>query len=637
MSHHDEEDDQLANRLDWPLWRKVLTYGRPYKRDLSILSIAAIACAACDVALPYLTGKLIDDITTRGESARIALFGSLYVATIAILAINIYAFIILAGRVTTGVSHDIRRDCFAKLQALPFSFYDQKAVGWLMARLTSDCNNLSRVLGWALLDIVWGTFLLSALTVTMFTLSWKLALVVLCIIPLLLWVSRCFQVWLLLTSRKLRKANSHTTAAFNEGIVGVRTTKSLVREQRNLEEFTDLTKTMYRHAVDNALYSAVFLPLILTLCSLGVGLALWRGGVHVSVGVLSLGTLVTFIQYAAFLQNPAQELANTFTLIQAAQASAERVQGLLNTPITIKDSDEVLARAAAHQLPPTPSRWHGQGPLPVASNQLATDGLPDRIDTIEFRDVTFSYKPNQPVLKHFNLTVLPGQTIALVGPTGGGKSTIVSLLCRFYEPTSGRILIDNTDYRDRPLHWLQSNLGIVLQQPHLFSGTIRENIRYGRLNATDAEIEHAAQLTNAHDFIAGLPKQYDTPVGEGGARLSTGQKQLVSLARAVLADPRIFVMDEATSSVDTQTERAIQDAIDRVLEGRISFVIAHRLSTIKSADRILYIEHGEIAESGDHHELIRRRGKYFELYTNQFTQEHEEQLLTSTVAAHGAT
>jgi ATP-binding cassette subfamily B protein len=327
--------------------------------------------------------------------------------------------------------------------------------------------------------------------------------------------------------------------------------------------------------------------------------------VQVTIGGLTVGQLVTFLQYAAFLQHPAQELAHAITMVQGAQASAERVQGLLDTDPEIVDSPEVQENIRA----------------------TGSDGHSRTIDTIEFRDVTFSYKAGQTVLRNFNLTVRAGDTIALVGPTGGGKTTIVGLACRFYEPTSGQVLINGIDYRQRSLTWLQSNLGMVLQQPHLFSGTVRENIRYGRLDATDAQIEEAARLTNAHEFITGLEKGYDTQVGEGGNKLSTGQKQLIALARAIIADPQIFVMDEATSSVDTHTERAIQNAVERVLDGRISFVIAHRLSTIRSADRIIVIDAGQIVEEGTHHDLLARRGTYYALYTNQFTHESEDQLL----------
>ena len=616
---HLHDEDAFQPRINLALWRKTLMFARPYRWHLLVLSILAIICAASDVVLPWLTGRFVDEITLRGPAARLAPIGIAYGGVVLTLAVCIYGFILVAGKITTGVSYDIRTAAFAKLQELPFSFYDRKAVGWLMARLTSDVANLSRILGWALLDLVWGTIVIAGVAAMMLWLNWRPALIVLLILPPLIWVSRFFQVRLLRTSRALRKANSHTTAAFNEGIVGVRTTKSFVREARNLEEFTELTRQMYGHAMSNALYSAVFLPIVLTICGIGIALALWRGGIDVTAGVMSLGTLVMFVQYAGFIQNPAQELANTLTMIQGAQASAERIQGLLDTPVEIQDSPEVRA-LVEHR-----DRANDDG--------LAPDGLPDRIETIEFRDVSFAYKEGQTVLENFNLTVEAGQTVALVGPTGGGKSTIVSLLCRFYEPTSGMVLINGVDYRRRSLHWLQSNLGMVLQQPHLFSGTIRENVRYGRLDASEEDVERAARLVNAREFIASMKDGYDAQVGEGGNQLSTGQKQLIALARAIIADPQLFVMDEATSSVDTHTERAIQSAVERVLANRISFVIAHRLSTIRSADRILVIERGRIVEDGAHHDLIRRRGHYFELYTHQFTSERESEVLEGAMSA----
>ncbi|MBE2212320.1 MAG: ATP-binding cassette domain-containing protein, partial [Opitutaceae bacterium] len=301
-------------------------------------------------------------------------------------------------------------------------------------------------------------------------------------------------------------------------------------------------------------------------------------------------------------------------------AAGERVLGLLATQPRIADSASVREKLARHAA--ASSRAQNRAP----------DGHDHRIDTIEFRDVGFKYDTGRTVLEGFNLTVRAGQTVALVGPSGGGKTTIVNLASRFYEPTGGSILINGLDYRERSLSWLQSNLGIVLQQPHLFRGSVRDNIRYGRLSATDAEVEHAARLVNAHAFIAALEKGYDTDVGEGGNRLSTGQKQLVSFARALLADPQIFIMDEATSSIDTETEQLIQAALREVFRGRISFVIAHRLSTIRSADLILVINKGRIEEAGTHEELIRRRGHYHELYTGQFRHEQEEKVLREAAA-----
>ena len=606
------EEDVFVGKINFALWRKVTQFAWPFRGYVLALVGLGLLVAGLDVALPRFTGKIVDAVTAAHASEFHAIAWR-YLLTLLVFACCIFGFIITAGKIVTNVSFDIRETAFEKLQELPFSFYDRKAVGWLMARLTSDCSTLSQVMAWALLDVVWGSSVVCAVAVMMLRLNWKLGLLVLMVTPVLIIAARYFQVRLLLTSRLLRKANSQTTAAFNEGIVGVRTSKSMVREERNLEEFKELSGAMYGHALRNSLYNAMFFPLMLSICSVGSAMALWRGGFAVRNGEMSLGYLVTFLQYAGFVIWPVQELCNAITRIQGAQASAERICGLLDTDVEIRDSDEVVSRLKEREKD--------------GSEGVAPDGYSRQIESIEFRDVTFAYKAGQTVLRNFNLRVEAGQTIALVGPTGGGKTTIVVLACRFYEPVSGEILINGMDYRRRSLKWLQSNLGMVLQQPHLFSGTVRENIRYGRLSATDQEIEDAAKMVNAHEFILSLKDGYAATVGEGGNQLSTGQKQLIALARAVIADPQIFVMDEATSSVDTQTERAIQTAIERVLENRISFVIAHRLSTIRNADRILVIENGQIVEEGTHHELIRMRGHYYELYTSQFTHEREEQML----------
>jgi len=523
-------------------------------------------------------------------------------------------FIRLAGRISTGISHDIRQSGFNHLQELSFSFYDRRPTGWLLARLTSDCDRLSRTIAWGALDVVWGSCMVVAIGVIMLVVNWKLALLVLAVIPALAWVSLIFQRRILNASRAVRKQNSNITAAYSECLAGVRTTKTLVREAENIREFQDLTQQMYGHSVWCALLSAGYLPIVLTLGSLGAGLALWAGGVQAIAGTLSIGTLILFVSYSAQLFFPILEMARVFADLQGTQAAAERIFGLIDTEPEVKDTPEVLAAIAVHR---TRSPQKG----------LAIDGMPDRIHEVRFRDVCFAYNQGQPVLNNFNLTVKAGQTIALTGPTGGGKSTIVSLLCRFYEPTSGEILINALEYRRRSLKWLQSSLGMVLQQPHLFSGTVAQNIRYGRLDASDQEVIQAARMVRAHDFIMTLESGYDTEVGEAGVKLSTGQKQLVSFARAILADPQMFVMDEATSSVDTQTEQLIQQGLAAVLQGRISFIIAHRLSTIRSADVILVIDEGQIAEQGNHRELIQRKGRYYELYTSQFAEEETSEIL----------
>jgi len=607
-------EEEYEGRLDLGLWRRILHYGRRHRRFMIGMVVMASLTAWFDMSFTLITRKVINEVAARGGQANVLGYGLLYVALAITFSAGIWTFIWLGANISSGVGHDIREAGFQRLQELSFSFYDRRSVGWLVARMTSDCDRLSRILAWGVLDLVWGAFLMIGVSVIMLVLDWRLALLVLAIVPPMAWVSVVFQKRILGASRAVRKTNSQITAAYNEAITGVRTTKTLVRERENLQEFRTVTERMYHASVRNAVLSAVFMPAVFTVGSVGVALAIWKGGADVLAGRMTIGDLYAFISFSGFFFFPIQELSRLFVDLQSAQAAAERIIGLLDTEPEIKDSPEVVEAMARHAAA-------------GAQPGLAPDGLPDRIRTVEFRDVTFAYKDGQKVLDGFNLTVETGRMIALVGPTGGGKTTIVALLCRFYEPTAGQILIDGVDYRKRSLRWLQSNLGIVLQTPHLFGGSVRENIRYGRLDATDEEVEWAARLVNAHGFIVEMDAGYDTDVGQGGNRLSTGRKQLVALARAVLADPRIFVMDEATSSVDTETERLIQAGIDTILEGRMSFVIAHRLSTIRSADRILVIDGGTIRESGSHRELIRRKGRYYELYTNQFTRERRDRIL----------
>ena len=613
-------EEEFTGRIRLGPWKLLLPYALGLKRFFIPLLIVSALTAACDAAMYLAIRGVIDEAVAR-RGGGVLSYGLMFVTVVTAQISCVWAFIVLGGRISQNIAHNIRRDLFARLQELPVSYYDRRPVGWLMARATSDCQQLGRLLAWGLLDLSWGLFMMLALAAVMLVLSWKLSLIVLAVVPPLVAISAKFQKLLLHSSRQVRKSNSQITAAYNEGIVAVRTTKTLVREESNLDEFQQLSSTMYEHSVRNALQSARYLPIVQTLGAVGAGLALWFGGLSAMAGLLSLGTVILFINCSTRFFDPVHELARVLTDFQSAQASTERVMGLLATQPDIRDSAEVQLAIQAHRARPQPG--------------LAIDGLSDRIGEIRFRDVSFAYPQGRKVLEHFNLTVQAGQTIALVGPTGGGKTTIISLLCRFYEPQGGEILLDGIDYRRRSLHWLQSSLGIVLQTPHLFSGTIRENIRYGRLTAADEEVAQVARLANAEPFILAMEKGCDSPVGQGGNRLSTGQKQLISLGRAVLADPKVFVMDEATSSVDTETERLIQQGVERIRQGRTCFVIAHRLSTIRSADRILVIDHGQIVEQGTHHELILRRGRYYELYAHQFTHEKQQQLLrTGDVAPH---
>ena len=606
MQYQEEQD--YNKQFDAGLWVKLIKFSKPYYPMLAGIAACMILCAVGDVIFPLLTREAIDKYVSQGKTDGLGLFALKYMAVVIAQVACIVGFCFMAGRVEVGTNYRVRTKTFHKLQELSFSYYDKTPVGYMISRLVSDTGRLGETVGWGLIDLLWSMAYVVMCAITMLTLQWKLALMVLAVIPVIAVVAVYFQKRILKSYREVRKVNSKITGAFNEGIMGAKTTKTLVREEANFAEFKTLTGTMKRSSIHAAVMSALFLPIVTTLGALAAAFALWKGGTDVFHGVLSFGTLTAFISYATSMFEPISSIARVFAELQSAQASAERVFTMMETEPEISDSPEVVEK-------------FGDNFHPKTENWPALRG------DIEFKNVSFQYTGGEKVLKNFNLTVQAGQTIALVGETGSGKSTIVNLICRFYEPTEGQIFIDGADYRTRSQLWLQSHLGYVLQQPHLFSGTIRENIRYGRLDATDQEVEAAARMVDAEDFILRFDKGYDTDVGEGGNRLSIGQKQLISFARALLADPAIFVLDEATSSVDTETEQKIQQAIQTALEGRTSFIIAHRLSTVRNADRILVIQHGEITESGTHKELIRKRGYYYNLYANQFREEKAAKIL----------
>ncbi|MBX3740322.1 MAG: ABC transporter ATP-binding protein [Akkermansiaceae bacterium] len=609
------QEDVFSDRIDFRLWGRLFRHALPHRRLLVPLAASAILIAICDASFALVTRWAVDTVVAGGgvESLRLpaVAYGVLAVA----LAGGVWLFINSAGGLSNNMSHDIRKEAFQRLQELELAYFDHRPTGWLISRLTSDCDKLARIISWGTLDLLWAFCLVLLIAVVLLVLHPVLGLLVLSVVPPLVVISAVFQKKLLLSSRETRKYNSLITASFAESLQGLRTSKSLVRERENAAEFQIQSTAMYEVSIRNALQSAVYIPIVLTLGSVAAGIALWRGGSHVMAGTLTLGTLVAFITYAGQFFNPINQIAQTLVNMQGAQAAGERVLSLLATVPGIRDSDDVKARLEKWSDPQ--SRAAGMAP----------DGHPARIGRIAFDKVAFSYETGEQVLDGFDLVVEAGQTIALVGASGGGKSTIVNLAARFYEPTGGRITVDGIDLRERSLAWYHSNLGIVLQSPHLFSGTVRENIRYGRPSASDREVEEAAGKVNADAFIRALENGYDTDVGEGGNRLSTGQKQLISFARALLADPQIFIMDEATSSIDTETERLIQQGLETIFHGRISFVIAHRLSTIRGADRILVIEKGRILESGSHRELMAAKGHYHALYTRQLLQEKRESVV----------
>lgn len=602
------KEQEYNKNFDLKLWKRLFRFVKPYKKELITLAFFMILVALIDAILPIMNKIAIDRFIVPKTYDGLFTFSIVYFILVLFQVLNIYIFIRFAGKIQTGIRYDITKEGFKRLQELSFSYFDRTPVGWIMARLTSDVRKLGDMIAWGLVDLVWGIAMMLFFMILMISIDFKLGLLTLTVLPPLVIISIYFEKKILNAYRNVRKINSKITGLFNEGIMGARTTKTLVREEENLKEFKLVTKDMKSSSIKAAIFSAIYLPAVVTLGSIGTALALWAGGNGVLFGTISYGTLVAFILYTTRFFDPVSELARTFAELQSAQASAERVLSLIDTEPEIVDSELVLRRFGDF-------------------NETNTEKCPKIKGEITFKNVSFSYKDGEKVLENFNLKVKAGETIALVGETGSGKSTIVNLACRFYEPTEGEILIDGVNYKERPLIWLHKNLGYVLQTPHLFSGTIKENIRYGKLNATELDIIRAAKLVNAHDFIMKLENGYDTEVGEGGNRLSTGQKQLISFARAILANPMIFVLDEATSSIDTESEKIIQDAISKVLEGRTSFIIAHRLSTIREADRILVIRKGRVVEEGSHKELIKHKGYYYNLYTNQFKAERELSVL----------
>ncbi|MBU3144054.1 ABC transporter ATP-binding protein [Clostridium sp. CF012] len=609
MSRIDENklvENKSSQKIDIGIWRRLFKYLTEFKKGLIFLAFLMVGVAGIDVVMPLLTRYAIDNFIMKKTTDGLTTFAIGYFCIIVFQALNVRLFIINAGKIETHLAYHIRKLGFKRLQQLSFSYYDNSSVGWLMARMTSDVARLSEIISWGLIDMVWALVMMTGFIGVMLYSNVRLTLICMGVVPLLFLIGIFFQKKILKSYRVVRKLNSQLTADFSEGISGAKTTKTLVREEENLKEFKHDAGNMRKSAVKAAMFSALFLPIVISLGSVGAGFVLWIGGKSVISQSLSYGTFVMFIAYTIQFFDPVSQLAGTIAELQNAQASAERIITLIETEPDIWDKKDVIEKYGDLFNP-------------------KTENFEEIYGDIEFKDVCFSYKNGEKVFQNFNLKVKRGDTIALVGETGSGKSTLVNLLCRFYEPSSGEILIDGKDYRERSLLWLQSNIGYVLQSPHLFSGNIRENIMYGKLDATQDEIENAAKLVNAHSFISKLEKGYDSEVGEGGGNLSTGEKQLISFARAIVANPALFVLDEATSSIDTETERMIQDAIEKVLSDRTSFVVAHRLSTIVSADKILVIRHGRITESGTHRELLRKKGYYYTLYTNQLLEEKEQE------------
>ncbi len=599
------EEHPASRKVDLAIWRRLYRYAARYPRLISGVALFGMLTAAIEITFPLITAALVDEVADRGMDARITRWAAAYVGLAVLLGLSVTVFVRLTGGLRAHVAHDIRAEAFGNMERLSLSFFDSRPVGWLMSRMTSDCDRLSIILAWGTLDCVWGAFLMIGGSAAMLWLEWRLALAVIAIVPVLAAVSMLFQRRLLATAREVRRSNSKLTAAYNEGLAGALTTRLFGRVRRGKREFDHLSGDMYAHSTQSARLSASYAPLVVSLASLALGLALVLGGVRVAEGTLSVGVLVGFLAFARVFFEPVRELSAWFAEMQMAQAAAERVLGLIAEVPDIADSAEVVERCARMRA------TDAGGP------DQAIDGGPLAAGTLRLEDVSFAYGTGPNVLSNFDLEIRPGETIALVGPTGGGKSTLVSLLARFYDPTEGRITASGIDLRDRSLEWLRSRLALVQQTPHLFSGTVAENLRFAAPQATDAEVQEAARRVGLHPLVAARPAGYGTEVGEVGGHLSAGERQLTSFARALLADPEVLILDEATSSIDPETEHRLQAGVEAILAERTCIIVAHRLSTIRGADRILVIEGGRIVEQGSHTELLAAGGRYRELYLRQ--------------------
>lgn len=597
------EEQEYNKPFQLKVWAQMLPYFKPYKKYFFITFGLNIFLAGVDILTPLFQSYAINNFIVPDTLDGIYKFAIAYVALIVGQTISVYWSVHAATSIEMNIGKDLKWAQFEHLQQLSFSYYNTTPVGYIHARVMSDTLKIAGMIAWGLVDMFWALIYVVGVFVIMFFLNVKLAFLLLLIVPFLAVITVFFQNKILHWNRKIRKINSEITNSYNEGITGVRTSKSMGMEDQNATAFYAQSSAMNQAGSRAAKLNAIYVPMILFFSTVASAIVLSKGGHMVQSQLIELGTLSVFISYAVIIFEPIQQLARLLSDLISCQANIERVVDLLAQKPNVTDREDVIEK-------------YGDAFHPKKENWEKIKG------DIVFEDVSFMYPDGKEyVLEHFNLHVPAGTNVAIVGETGAGKSTLVNLLGRFFEPTKGRILVDGVDYKERSLLWLHSQIGYVLQNPHLFSGTIRENIRYGRLDATDEEIYQAAEKVSADEVVKKLENGYDSDVGESGGRLSTGEKQLISFARAILSDPAIFVLDEATSSIDTATEQLIYKATQELLKGHTSFVIAHRLSTIRNADVILVVKDGKIIEQGTHKELLAQKGYYHDLYYKQFEEE----------------
>ena len=598
----DEKTPQRTH-LKWFGIPRLLPFLRPHRGLFVLLFVFGLAGSASEILYPLFQRYAIDRYIAEGTLDTLPWFVLSYVGVMVLSALSVYLSNSGSAKLEVRVAHDMRRTCFRHLQTLSFSYFNQNSVGYIHARVMSDTSRIGTLISWSCIDGVYNLTYAVGAAAVMLSVNRRMALLVLAVVPLFALTVTLFQRKLLPLNRRVREINSQITGDFNETITGAETVKTLNAQRRMETGFLARTGEMRRAATSAARWRALFGSAITFASSLALALVLWRGGVLTEQGVLEIGTLSVFVSYALGIMEPVRWLIDALSDLITTQVNIERVTDLIATQSDVADSPAVVERYG-DTFRPKPENWE---PL---------------VGDIAFDDVTFRYPDGDVnVLEHFNLQVPHGTNVAIVGETGAGKSTLVNLVCRFFEPTSGRVLIDGRDARERSQLWLHRNIGYVLQTPHLFSGTVRENLLYGNPDATEADILRALRRVSAEEIVARMDNGLDSEVGEGGDRLSTGEKQLISFARALLADPKILILDEATASIDTITEQKIQAAIGEVIAGRTSFVIAHRLSTIRHADVILVVSDGQIIERGTHEALMAQKGAYYELYTRQFEED----------------
>ncbi len=586
---------------------KVLPFMTKYRRMVLVMVLCGLASTGVDLLVPQFQRYALDHFISGNTLDTLPLFIIIYVAVVLLTAVLNYVSCTYAMKTEVSVNRDLRNAAFSHLQTLSFSYFNQNSVGYIHARVMSDTSRIGSLVSWSLMDSVWHLSYLVGAVVVMLIVNTKLALMVIAILPLIVALFSVFQTKLVRVNREVRELNSKITSDFNEGITGAKTIKTLVIEDKMAGDFVADTGAMRKKSVHVAHLRGLFSATLNLASSTALAIVLWQGGY---IAASEVGTFSMFMSYAQGMMEPVRWIIDAISDLITTQVNIERFSRLLETKSDVVDAPEVIEKYG-DSFEPKRENWE-----PIKGD-------------IEFCDVDFKYPDgDEYVLENFSLKIPFGSSIAIVGETGAGKSTLVNLVCRFFEPTRGQVLIDGRDARERSQLWLHSAIGYVLQTPHLFSGTVRENLLYGNPHATEEQIRQALELVSATEVVERMEKGLDSDVGEGGDMLSTGEKQLISFARAILADPRILVLDEATASVDTLTEQKIQTAIETITKGRTSLVIAHRLSTIKNSDLILVVKDGKIIERGKHDELLKAKGHYYSLYTRQYEDEATSNLFS---------